>query len=437
MTGPLRSRREGGWSRPATARVLLLAVTAALLAPAVPLQPTAPAAADEVRDEQYWLESAGIEDAWKHSRGEGVTVAVIDSGIAEGPKAFDGAVSGGTDVSQAGSADGRTPVGPRPGSDHGSWVGSLLAGRGTGEDGTDGVIGVAPKAELLSISIGFSDSGSPVEFGEQIVDAVTWAVDHGADVINLSLTTNTKSWPSSWDTAFQYAAEHDVVVVAAAGNRGAGTDVVGAPATIPGVLSVAGVDRGGAASKDSSSQGITIGVAAPSEELLGVDPDGEVVRWQGTSGAAPIVAGVAALVRSAHPELDAANVINRITSTAKPGPGQASGTQSPIYGFGLVNADRAVNADVPAVSANPMGSLADWIATYRPHAEHGGGGAEASRVPESVPPLKPEQHAAPALSSDLVLYLVIPLIALTGTATLVVLGAIGATRHFRRASEEE
>ncbi|MEB0015251.1 S8 family serine peptidase, partial [Glaciimonas sp. Cout2] len=78
----------------------------------------------------------------------------------------------------------------------------------------------------------------------------------------------TLDWPSSWDDAFLYAFQHDVVVVAAAGNRGSGTTEVGAPATIPGVLTVGGVDRNKTASFDASSQGITIAVAAPSEQLV-------------------------------------------------------------------------------------------------------------------------------------------------------------------------
>src|SRR5690606_32981220 len=130
-----------------------------------------------------------------------------------------------------------------------------------------------------------------VPFVEQVPEAITWAVDQGADVINLSWTTNTLTWDESWDDAFLHAFENDVVIVVAAGNRGSGTRVVGAPATIPGVLVVGGVDRQGRASVEASTQGITIGVAAPSEGLLGVAPDGRVMEWSGTSGAAPIVAG--------------------------------------------------------------------------------------------------------------------------------------------------
>ena len=197
-------------------------------------------------------------------------------------------------------------------------VASLIAGQG--HDGDAGIIGVAPSARLLSVSVGFGVG--TVGSDDQIANAVRWSVDHGADIINMSLTRNTLEWPESWDDAFLYAMQHDVVIVAAAGNRGSGTTEVGAPATMPGVLTVAGVDQNGKASFDASSQGITISVAAPSEDLVGAAPGGGYYNWAGTSGATPIVAGMVALVRSAYPELDAANVINRVIATAKPVGGQ-------------------------------------------------------------------------------------------------------------------
>jgi subtilisin family serine protease len=320
----------------------------------------APARADTVRDLEYWLDDYGISAAWDVTRGAGVTVAVIDSGVADVPE-LAGAVVGGTDESGAGSPDGRTPVGV--GLEHGTLVGTMLAGRGTAAG--QGMIGVAPEATLLSVSVAFgSASGTDIE--DQIARAVRWSVDNGADVINMSLTTNTLDWPVSWDDAFLYAFEHDVVVVAAAGNRGSGTIEVGAPATIPGVVAVAGVDRAGDASFDASSQGITIAVSAPSEELVGVTPDGAPVYWSGTSGAAPIVAGVVALIRAAHPELDANDVINRLIRTATPRNAPVPG---PIYGYGLVNAAAAVTADVPPVDSNPLAvpyDLKRWIELYRP-----------------------------------------------------------------------
>jgi len=237
-------------------------------------------------------------------------------------------------------------------------VASLAAGRGHGDDA--GVIGSAPEATILSVSMSFQGTSIPAD--DQIARAVIWAVDNGADVISLSLTRNTRDWPVSWDDAFGYAEDNDVVVVAAAGNRSAGTEAVGAPATMPGVLTVGGVDRGGFASATASSQGITIGVMAPSEDLVGAYPGDRYAEWAGTSGATPIVAGIVALVRSAYPNLDAANVINRILSTATP---VTATTPDPLYGYGLVDAYQAVVADVPRVSSNPLGTLEDWISIYR------------------------------------------------------------------------
>jgi type VII secretion-associated serine protease mycosin len=315
-----------------------------------------PAHADSIRDREYWLGDYGIREAWKTTKGKGVTIAIIDTGVDSSHADLAGAVTGGKDFSGQGAANGQRPVGSDEAS-HGTMVAGLAAGRG---QGASGVIGAAPAASILAISVGFG-AGAP-DSDQQIADAVRWAVDNGADVINMSLTRNTLDWPTSWDDAFLYAAEKDVVVIAAAGNRGSGTTQVGAPATMPGVLTVAGLDRSGKASWNASSQGITIGVAAPAEQLVGTVPGGGYVLWDGTSGATPIVAGVAALVRAAHPDLDAANVINRIVKTAKDA---GTAGNDPIYGFGKLDAAAAVTAQVAAVDANPMGDLAEWIRVHR------------------------------------------------------------------------
>nr|BFF12049.1 hypothetical protein GCM10025699_33520 [Microbacterium flavescens] len=202
------------------------------------------------------------------------------------------------------------------------------------------------------------------------------------------------------------------------------------------MLTVAGVDPDGKASVDASTQGITIGVSAPSEDLVGVSADGRLVLWNGTSGAAPIVAGVAALVRAAHPDLDANNVINRIVKTARP-PSGATAEHDPLYGYGLVDAAAAVSAKVPAVSANPMGDLTDWIRLYRR--------AQTDPVPQqpvepvTVPPLprpdSAERAASPLLpSGNTLLYGTLPLSVATAAAILVALGVTAAVRRIRSSS---
>jgi type VII secretion-associated serine protease mycosin len=341
----------------------------------------APAGADGIRDHEYWLDAYGIRAAWTTTQGEGIIIAVIDTGVDGSVPDLVGAVGPGADFSGLGSPDGQTPVGA-DGSQHGTMVASLAAGRGTG--GNNGVIGSAPLATIMPLSIGFGVGDNNSD--DEIAAAVTYAVDHGAKVINMSLTRNTLDWPESWDKAFLYAMKNNVVIVAAAGNRGSGTTEVGAPATMPGVLTVAGVDANGNASFDASSQGITIGVSAPSEQLVGVTPGGGYVLWNGTSGATPIVAGIVALVMAAHPELTANSVINRIVSTARDA--GATGTD-PIYGFGLIDAEAAVTADVPPVTANPMGDLAEWIKIYR----------RAPATPVPVPSLSQSASPAPVIAA--------------------------------------
>lgn len=410
-------RRSGGF----VVAIVLGALVAAVV-------PASTASADQVRDAEYWLTDYGIQRAWQTTRGAGTTVAVIDTGVDSSVRELQGAVVGGTDVSGLGSADGQTPVGEDP--NHGTLVGSMVAGRGTGSG--DGVIGVAPEADLLSVSVGFGSTA--VDSDDQIARAVRWAVDAGADVINMSLTRNTLDWPTSWDDAFLYAMQHDVVVVAAAGNRGSGTTEVGAPATMPGVLTVAGVDRQGTASFDASSQGITIGVAAPSEDLVGVGPGDVHYSWSGTSGATPLVAGIVALVRSAHPELDADDVINRVVATATP---KGSTTPDPLYGYGLVDAAAAVSASVPTVAENPMGDLAEWIRVHR-RADVPAPSAQATNptveAPVPTPVTDPGQPLAVLLPTvETMRSTGIPLIVFTVFGGAAVLVAVGAVRQFRRA----
>jgi len=392
----------------------------------------APAArADQIRDLSYWLNDYGFIKAWETTRGAGVTVAVIDTGVDGSIPELNGAIVGGTDVSGIGSSNGQTPVGVNP--EHGTLAASLLAGRGTGAD--TGLIGVAPEVSLLAVSVALGTSESTVSNDDQIAEAVRWAVDNGADVINMSLTRNTLDWPESWDSAFLYAFENDVIVVAAAGNRGGGTEEVGAPATMPGVLTVGGVDRNKEASFDASTQGITIAVAAPSEELVGVTVGGGYVQWGGTSAAAPLVSGLVALVRAAHPNLNATEVINRVVETAD---ANGHSVPSPIYGNGLINAAEAVGASVPrATGQSPAQQLAEWIHLHRRAATVTEPLPTAEALPprEVVPdPALPTRNAVSAwLPTPLtVTYITVPLLVLVGFGTLVVLLGTGATRHIRR-----
>lgn len=425
----------------------------------------------EIRGSEYWLDKYGIRDAWKTTKGKGVTVAVIDSGVDGTHPDLEGAITGGADASGAGSPDGQRGIGEVP--EHGTLVASLLAGRGheaeeepeesasaspsksgksakpspsasesakPKEDpvgrGPDGVIGVAPEADLLAVSLwigGESSGDNPagVSIDEQIPNAVRWAVDNGARVINMSLGSTSPTWPESWDEAFLYAEQKDVVIVAAAGNRAGGSVQVGAPATMPGVLAVGGLDVEGKASRESSSEGISIGVAAPAENLVGSLPNGLYAsKWSGTSGAAPLVSGVAALIRSKYPELTAPQVINRIITTAKDAGDPGKDT---IYGHGILDADAAVNADLDVPQERLLGaggvvSMAQYIETYRrgeapppPSAAPVENGDTLRDIPEPTVPVAQEQAASSSLPAFIVLGFggLILLILLGGTYQVV------------------
>jgi subtilisin family serine protease len=331
----------------------------AILAVAVLLSVGASSAvvADSVREQQYWLDDYGFTKAFESSQGEGVKIAIIDTGIDSNHPSLRGVVVGGTDMSGLGSSDGQTPVGTN--SYHGTMVASIAAGRGESE-----ILGAAPKAELLSVSIAFGIEG--LDTDSQIADGIIWAVDNGAKVINLSLTRNSVSWPESWDRAFLHAFENDVVIVAAAGNRSEGTEQVSAPASIPGVISVAGLDKNGAPSQNFSTSGFSIGVTAPAEDLIGAFPGGEYRMWSGTSGATPIVSGMVALIRSMYPEMNAANVVNRVINSATR---DGFTGYSTSYGHGVIDANQALSAQIPEVTENPLGSLAEWVKLYRAEAE--------------------------------------------------------------------
>lgn len=433
-----------------TALSFAASLATAFAVAALGLLPAAPRAfADSIRDREYWLSDYGIQKAWEVSKGAGVKVAVIDSGIDGSHPDLRGVVVGGHDSSGAGQPDGQKPIGAKP--EHGTLVATMLAGRGhTGNasgnpsgdpasapGGPDGIVGVAPEAQIISASTWL---GSPNPAGrpdtDQIPDAVRWAVGQGAKVINISLGSSSPVWPQSWDSAFLYAEQKDVVIVAAAGNRGGGNVEVGAPATIPGVLTVAGLDRQQKASLDSSSQGISIGVAAPAEQLVGGLPGGQYAEWAGTSGAAPIVSGVAALIRSKWPQMSAAQVINRIVSTARDA--GAPGVD-PIYGRGILDAAAALTADVPETGANPLGSIADWIRVHR----KGGAadGASATSGPgETAAPTTPVQAApeptAPTPRIDSV-DSPWPAVTVLGSAAVVVAVTAGGALHLRRRARLE
>jgi subtilisin family serine protease len=168
-----------------------------------------------------------------------------------------------------------------------------------------------------------------------------------------------------------------VVIVASAGNREENQPTVPWPAAYPGVIAVSATDRDGTLWSGSTT-GPGVALSAPGvdiETLANHQPDGRPGGYlhvaAGTSASAPIVAGAAALVRARFPRLHAADVVNRLIRTADDAgpPGR-----DPQYGFGRLNLLRALTADVPSVSANPLdGSASEASSAAAP------GGSSSAR----------------------------------------------------------
>lgn len=295
--------------------------------------------------------------AWPLGRGQGVTVAVIDSGVSASPQVLSGQVLAGQDY-VSGDGDGGCDE-----SGHGTMVGAIIAGR----DGTGPYHGMAPDAKILPVRVLRDTAQYPSDQVDPLIaQAIRWSTDHGANVINLSLNTSNSG---AVRDAVAYAQQHDVVVVAAAGNQG-GSDQQGDveyPAAFPGVLAVAGVDSSGAhvASSNTASY---VDVAAPGDDIEGPAPRGggyDVFPQGGTSFAAPYVSGLAALLRGHFPALSAAGIVRRVQQTADHPPG---GWNDQV-GYGVVDPYRALTEiladDTTGTAAAPAGPLRAPAATDR------------------------------------------------------------------------
>jgi len=292
-----------------------------------------PAAADDIRNQQWHLATLGIPQAQKIGQGDGVIVAVLDTGVDAKHVELAGAVLPGKGFGEGNNTDGRfDPVG------HGTAMAGLIAGRGLPNGG--GVLGVAPKATILPLQVVRSDTGLAVP--RLFAEGIDWAVDHGAKVINISADT---SEDPQVREAVDRALRSDVVVVAAVGNAPA-QSTIAFPARLPGVVAVGGTDRNGDHAAVSAT-GPEMVVAAPAVDIVSTSQAGQYTRDTGTSDATAIVSGVVALVRAKFPTLPAPEVVRRITATAtdkgKPG-------RDPEYGYGIVNPLAALTSELPPPS---------------------------------------------------------------------------------------
>jgi membrane-anchored mycosin MYCP len=275
-----------------------------------------------------WAQEAlDWSSVWPMTEGQGVTVAVVDSGVSFSPQ-LAGKVKA-IDLTGTGYGD---CVG------HGTGVAGIIAASDMQAQGNP-FEGVAPGAKILSIKVNNQESGSSATLAQGITDAAL----EGAQVINVSITTGNSP---GLHAAVAFALRKGAVIVAAGGNdeqqTGHGPFY---PASYPGVLSVGAVAQDGSLAPFSDTHS-HVAVTAPGVNVTSTTPGG-YEAYNGTSFATAYVSGVAALVRSRYPKMSGPDVVKRIEQTA-------DGNTGPGTGNGLVNPLLAVTAILaPAVAQSP------------------------------------------------------------------------------------
>ncbi|TYB47450.1 S8 family serine peptidase [Nonomuraea sp. PA05] len=346
------------------------------------------ARADEVaeaaRAGQWQLGALRLPEAWRSSKGAGVVVAVLDTGVNGRHPDLRGAVIQGPDLTAATTTvAGTTGAGAGAGAwgPHGTAMASLIAGRGHGDARRGGVLGVAPAAEVLSVRVTL-ENGDPrrekqrAGWRDALAEGIRYAADHGADVISMSLGGGSGAWEGSAaeEEAVQYAVAKGAVLVASSGNDGEQGNRKNFPAAYPGVIAVGAVDRRLKVAPFSNKQDY-VSVVAPGTEIVTADGAGSYVVGDGTSSAAAMVAGIAALIRSAHPGLSPYHVRMAIELGTRRRPADG---YSPAYGHGVANALLALREagrlEAGRLTVPPGGPP-------RPGPYFGAGPAPGSRMP--------------------------------------------------------
>jgi thermitase len=282
--------------------------------------------------------------AWSRTLGSDVVrIAVVDTGIDAGHPDLAGKV-----VAAANFTDSNTT---QDLSGHGTHVAGVAA---ASFDNSIGIAGMAPDARLMDIKVlAVDQTGGTTGDCADVADGVVWATDHGANVLNLSLGSPTPCL--ALELAVQYATSHGALVVAAAGNEGSTSRFY--PAAFPDVLSVAATTNQDQLAGFSNRGASWVDVAAPGDGIVSTLPtfdngSGAVGYgfMSGTSMAAPIVSGIAALIWGQMPPATARRAVEtRIFATARP----ITGTGAD-FRYGRVDACHAVTGDALLCGASPL-----------------------------------------------------------------------------------
>jgi subtilisin family serine protease len=294
--------------------------------PIVSVEPVGTPPNDPFFRAQWSLERIGALQAWERApRGVGGIVAVVDSGVDERHPELQKHVLPGRNVI-AQNDETQDEHG------HGTAIAGIIAAR---TNNTVGMSGICPTCEILPVKV-LNESGQGTY--AQVIAGILWAADNKAQVINLSL--GSYGFSRFLADAVAYAHQNGAVIVAAGGNEGTKAPLY--PGALPNVISVAATDA-----DDSlwvgSNYGDAIDLAAPGVRILSLDTHNNYLFATGSSFSAAQVSGVAALLRTKHSVLKSAQVAQVLFQTADD-LGEKGKDQ--FYGFGRINAARALRAEV-------------------------------------------------------------------------------------------
>ncbi|WP_413380239.1 S8 family peptidase [Alkalihalobacillus sp. 1P02AB] len=279
---------------------------------------------DEFFEPYQWnLSQIKISDGWDLSGGEDVTIAVLDTGVDPDHLDLKDKISHGYNAFDE-SGDFSDAHG------HGTHVAGVAAAM---TNNITGIAGVSWKSNILPVKV-LNDDGEGSSY--EVANGIYWAVENGAQVINMSLGDYYHS--DALHDAVKYAYDNDVVIIAASGNDNVSDPMY--PAYYPEVLTVAAVDQD---QKRAffSNYGEHVDISAPGEHIPSLFPDNNYTVMSGTSMAAPHVAGLAGLIRALRPDLTNQEVYDVITSTAED---LGTNGRDSYYGHGEIDVTTALQS---------------------------------------------------------------------------------------------
>lgn len=286
--------------------------------------PAAMAVNDPYAGSEWHLTKIGAQTAWDASMGRGVTIAVLDSGVnVNHPDLKDHLVPG------YNVYDGNTDLTDVCG--HGTAVAGTAAA--TGNNAT-GVAGVAGAASIMPVRIGYSDSTGCHAYFSTIASGITYAADHGARIANISYVGIAGS--SSVLSAARYMNSKGGLVFVSAGNNNIDENVTPDPSLV--VVSATDAND---AKASFSSWGSFVTISAPGTYIWTTNNSLGYSQWNGTSFAAPVTAGVAALMMAARPDLSGDQIKSLLYSTSVD---LGAAGRDPVFGYGRVDAAAALRA---------------------------------------------------------------------------------------------